>query len=92
MAKDNELVCSFCGKTSSEVRKIIVGPDVFICNECIDLCQSLIEEEAGPIRKKSFSKLPKPYEIKEELDDYVIEQEEAKKKSCCSSLQSLQEN
>ena len=79
MAKDNELVCSFCGKTSSEVRKIIVGPDVFICNECIDLCQSLIEEEAGPIRKKSFSKLPKPEEIKAELDDYVIEQEEAKK-------------
>ena len=79
MAKDNELVCSFCGKTSSEVRKIIVGPDVFICNECIDLCQSLIEEEAGPIRKKAFKKLPKPEEIKAELDDYVIEQEEAKK-------------
>lgn len=79
MAKDNELVCSFCGKTSSEVRKIIVGPDVFICNECIDLCQSLIEEEAGPIRKKTLKKLPKPEEIKAELDDYVIEQEEAKK-------------
>lgn len=79
MAKDNELVCSFCGKTSSEVRKIIVGPDVYICNECIDLCQSLIEEEAGPIRKRAFSKLPKPAEIKAELDDYVIEQEEAKK-------------
>lgn len=79
MAKDNELVCSFCGKTSSEVRKIIVGPDVFICNECIDLCQSLIEEEAGPIRKKTFKRLPKPAEIKAELDDYVIEQEEAKK-------------
>ena len=79
MAKDNELVCSFCGKTSSEVRKIIVGPDVFICNECIDLCQSLIEEEAGPIRKKTFKRLPKPAEIKAELADYVIEQEEAKK-------------
>lgn len=79
MAKDNELVCSFCGKTSSEVRKIIVGPDVYICNECIDLCESLLEEESGPVRRKTVSKLPKPMEIKAELDDYVIEQDPAKK-------------
>ena len=79
MAKDNELVCSFCGKTSSEVRKIIVGPDVFICNECVDMCKSLSDEASGPIRNKTFSKLPKPAEIKAELDDYVIEQDPAKK-------------
>lgn len=79
MAVDNELVCSFCGKTSSQVRKIIVGPDVYICNECIDLCSSLIEEECGPVRKKTFNKLPKPIDIKAELDDYVIEQDPAKR-------------
>jgi len=79
MARNNELVCSFCGKTSSQVRKIIVGPDVYICNECIDLCKSLIEEDSGPVRRKKSDRLPKPAEIKKALDDYVIEQDPAKK-------------
>lgn len=79
MAKDNELVCSFCGKTSSQVRKIIVGPDAFICNECVDLCESILLEESGPVRSSGRSKLPTPAEIKATLDDYVIEQDPAKK-------------
>ena len=75
---NNELVCSFCGKTSSQVKKIIVGPDVYICNECIDLCSSLITEDTAPARKR-LARLPKPQEINEELSQYVIEQEPAKK-------------
>jgi ATP-dependent Clp protease ATP-binding subunit ClpX len=79
MAENNELVCSFCGKTSSQVRKIIVGNNVYICNECIDLCKSLLEEEEAPYRRIRNNRLPKPAEIKEELDQYVIEQDPAKK-------------
>ena len=79
MAKDNELVCSFCGKTSSQVRKIIVGDDAYICNECVALCESILQEEAGPVRESHNSRLPKPAEIKATLDDYVIEQDPAKK-------------
>lgn len=79
MAKDNELVCSFCGKTSTEVRKIIVGPDVYICNECIETCEELLKEESGPIRHKTVSSLPRPSDLKAELDEYVIEQDSAKK-------------
>ena len=80
MAKDNELVCSFCGKSSAQVRKIIVGPDVYICNECVDVCKEILAEEMTPVRTGGPKKsLPKPVEIKETLDDYVIEQDPAKK-------------
>ncbi len=80
MADKNEIRCSFCGKTNSQVRKIVVGPDVYICNECVDLAKSMIEEESqSPVRRKKRSRLPKPAEIKAELDDYVIEQDPAKK-------------
>lgn len=80
MANRNEITCSFCGKTNSQVRKIVVGPDVYICNECIDLCKSMIEEDmGGSVRKKKSDRLPRPAEIKAELDDYVIEQDPAKK-------------
>lgn len=79
MADSNELICSFCGKTSSQVRKIIVGPNVYICNECVDLCKSLIEEESGSPYRKKIARLPLPAEIKAELDAYVIEQDPAKK-------------
>lgn len=79
MADNNELVCSFCGKTSSQVRKIIVGSNVYICNECVDLCKSLIEEESEVSQRKKSKKLPLPSEIKAELDAYVIEQDPAKK-------------
>ncbi|MBQ6315342.1 MAG: ATP-dependent protease ATP-binding subunit ClpX [Mogibacterium sp.] len=80
MANRNELVCSFCGKTNSQVHKIVVGPDVYICNECIDLCKSMLDEDrsGGPKRKRS-DKLPTPAEIKAQLDEYVIEQDPAKR-------------
>lgn len=80
---NGEPVCSFCGKTSSEVRKMIVGPNVYICNECVETCMNLIEEDfsigqPGHANQGPF-KLPKPAEIFNELSQYVIEQEPAKK-------------
>ena len=75
---NNELVCSFCGKTSSQVKKIIVGPDVAICNECIELCESLLDEKEF-VEPKHMEELPKPKDIADFLSDYVIEQDEAKK-------------
>ncbi len=76
--ENHELVCSFCGKTSSQVKKIIVGPDVAICNECIELCESLLDEKEF-VEPKHMEELPKPKEIADFLSDYVIEQDEAKK-------------
>lgn len=76
--ENNELVCSFCGKTSSQVKKIIVGPDVAICNECIELCESLLDEKEF-VEPKHMEELPKPKNIADFLSDYVIEQDEAKK-------------
>ena len=76
--ENHELVCSFCGKTSSQVKKIIVGPDVAICNECIELCESLLDEKEF-VEPKHMEELPKPKEIADFLGDYVIEQDEAKK-------------
>ncbi len=74
------LRCSFCGKSQNEVKKLIAGPGVYICDECIDLCTDIIEEEKG--REESTNpqfKVPKPAEIKEHLDEYVIGQDYAKK-------------
>jgi ATP-dependent Clp protease ATP-binding subunit ClpX len=79
--KDNsngDLLCSFCGKSQDEVRKLIAGPSVYICDECIQLCTEIIAEEQS-IEKESEAALPKPYEIKSALDQYVIEQEKPKK-------------
>jgi ATP-dependent Clp protease ATP-binding subunit ClpX len=73
------LYCSFCGKSQHEVRKLIAGPSVFICDECVDLCNDIIREELqdnGP--KHESSKLPTPAEIRETLDEYVIGQSRAK--------------
>ena len=75
-----ELVkCSFCGKTQKQVKKLIAGPGVYICDECIELCNDIIEEELGESQEVSFEELPKPREIFEFLNDYVIGQEQAKK-------------
>ena len=79
MSDYNELRCSFCGKSASQVRRIIVGPEIYICNECVDLCKSMMDEEAKPAGETRQGELPKPEEIKAELDKYVIEQEPAKK-------------
>ena len=74
------LFCSFCGKNQNEVRRLIAGPSVYICDECVDLCNDIISEEAQAISPdESSSKLPVPIEIKTILDDYVIGQERAKR-------------
>jgi ATP-dependent Clp protease ATP-binding subunit ClpX len=74
------LSCSFCGKSQKEVKKLIAGPTVYICDECIELCNDIIAEEYGRDEVPSeASKVPKPVEIKTILDDYVIGQEQAKK-------------
>ncbi|OGW27140.1 MAG: ATP-dependent protease ATP-binding subunit ClpX [Nitrospirae bacterium GWC2_57_13] len=76
------LKCSFCGKGQDEVKKLIAGPSVFICNECVDLCNEIIAEEWEEAKEQKLSKLPKlpkPAEIKRTLDEYVIAQERAKK-------------
>tara|TARA_B100000959_G_C14938039_1_gene606580 strand:+ start:266 stop:1516 length:1251 start_codon:yes stop_codon:yes gene_type:complete len=76
----NSLVCSFCGKNQKEVRKLIAGPTVYICDECIGLCNDIIAEELEVEEsEKSSTPIPKPSEIKDILDEYVIGQEHAKK-------------
>ncbi len=75
-----ELVkCSFCGKSQKQVKKLIAGPGVYICDECIELCNDIIEEELSDSTEVNFEDLPKPREINEFLNDYVIGQETAKK-------------
>ena len=72
--------CSFCGKTQDQVKRLVAGPnDIFICNECIKLCDSIISEEIRVEEVEDFSELPKPQEIKKILDEYVIGQNEAKR-------------
>jgi ATP-dependent Clp protease ATP-binding subunit ClpX len=73
------LYCSFCGKSQHEVRKLIAGPSVFICDECVELCNDIIREEMQESVGAATSKLPKPHDIKQSLDQYVIGQERAKK-------------
>ena len=77
---DKVLKCSFCGKTQKEVRKLIAGPTVYICNECINLCNEIMAEELDSSFDINVTqKLPAPKEIKGFLDEYVIEQNQAKK-------------
>ena len=68
----NPLNCSFCGKSQHEVRKLIAGPTVFICNECVELCLDIIGEENKSLLTKSGDNVPTPKEIRKVLDDYVI--------------------
>jgi ATP-dependent Clp protease ATP-binding subunit ClpX len=82
MAKfgDSDLLkCSFCGKSQKQVKKLIAGPGVYICDECIDLCNEIIEEELSEGSEVGLEELPKPREIFEFLNSYVIGQETAKK-------------
>ena len=77
---DKVLYCSFCGKSQHEVKKLIAGPSVFICDECIDLCTDIIQEEIAKLPKEEGDgSLPTPHQIRENLDQYVIGQEHAKK-------------
>jgi len=77
--EDKELKCSFCGKSQEQVRRLIAGPNVYICDECIELCQEIIEEEFDENMDFDMNELPKPSEINEILDDYVIKQDRAKR-------------
>src|SRR5580692_2225078 len=76
---DNTLYCSFCGKSQHEVRKLIAGPTVFICDECVGLCRDIIGEENKSSLSKSGNDIPTPKEIMAVLDDYVIGQIHAKR-------------
>jgi len=87
LRRDETLRCSFCGKTQNEVKKLIAGPTVYICNECIDICNEIITDDANQDAQAHRPALPKPTEIKEFLDDYVIGQDETKKKLAVSVYQ-----
>ena len=73
------LRCSFCNKSQREVRKLIAGPNVYICDECVDICLDIIAEDRAKEARETKRQLPKPEEIKKFLDEYVIGQEQAKK-------------
>src|SRR5210317_844594 len=73
------LYCSFCGKSQHEVRKLIAGPSVFVCDECVELCNDIIREEMQEKTASGGEKLPKPQEIYDVLNEYVIGQVRAKK-------------
>lgn len=76
---ENVLYCSFCGKSQHEVRKLIAGPSVFVCDECVELCNDIIREEISEVEEEEDSALPTPSEINEQLDEYVIGQKKAKR-------------
>tara|TARA_Y100001970_G_scaffold286001_1_gene407095 strand:+ start:1315 stop:2562 length:1248 start_codon:yes stop_codon:yes gene_type:complete len=76
---NNKLSCTFCGKSQEDVRKLIAGPSVYICDECVDLCNDIIEEEVKAEDQEILDVLPSPLEIFQQLDEYVIGQEKAKK-------------
>lgn len=81
MSKVNEkqIKCSFCGKSQEQVRRLIAGPDIYICDECIELCHNIVDEDVDLFEEYDFTELPKPKEIKDKLDEYVIQQDQAKK-------------
>ena len=79
--RDGDMLrCSFCGKSQHEVRKLIAGPTVYICNECVEVCLDIIAEDRVHESKARDQVLPKPHEVKKHLDEYVIGQESAKRK------------
>ena len=92
MSANDRLKCSFCGKTQDQVKKLIAGPDVFICDECVELCNEILDEEFFTQKENAKSKdseakheetdekpIPKPHEIKAYLDQHIVGQDDAKK-------------
>ena len=79
MSSDKQLRCSFCGKSKDSVKKFISGPSVYICNECISLCNEILAEEEEREQADTVVTSPTPIEIKDALDQYVIGQEDAKR-------------
>jgi ATP-dependent Clp protease ATP-binding subunit ClpX len=79
-SETDTLRCSFCNKNQRDVRKLIAGPTVYICDECVDICLDIIAEEREPEERAAETQIPKPVEVKDFLDEYVIGQEKAKKK------------
>ena len=77
---DKKISCSFCGKSQEEVKKLIAGPNVYICNECVVLCKDILVEDDKIDTKKKFE-IPKPSEIFNYLDDHIIGQDQAKKRA-----------
>lgn len=77
--KDGPVTCSFCGKSQDQVKKIVAGPGVYICNECIDLCKEIVDEELAQEDNDKTIKALSPKQIVEKLDEYVIGQDDAKK-------------
>ncbi len=77
--KAKQVKCSFCAKTQEQVRRLVAGPGVYICDECIDLCQEIIDEDFHDASGMSLADLPKPMELKKLLDEYIVGQEQAKK-------------
>jgi ATP-dependent Clp protease ATP-binding subunit ClpX len=76
---NEQLLCSFCGKSQRQVKKLIAGPGVYICDECIDLCNEIIDEELTTPSTLDLDNLPRPMETYASLNDYVVSQEEAKR-------------
>src|SRR5438067_12878610 len=76
---NEQLLCSFCGKSQRQVKKLIAGPGVYICDECIDLCNEIIDEELKTPAQLDLDNLPRPRDIYGVLNDYVVSQEEAKR-------------
>src|ERR687884_657725 len=76
---NEQLLCSFCGKSQRQVKKLIAGPGVYICDECIDLCNEIIDEELTTPAQLDLDNLPRPRDIYAVLNDYVVSQEEAKR-------------
>jgi len=76
---NEQLLCSFCGKSQRQVKKLIAGPGVYICDECIDLCNEIIDEELAAPPTFELESLPKPKEIHSVLNEYVVGQETAKR-------------
>ncbi len=76
---DKQVKCSFCGKTQEQVRRLVAGPNVYICDECIELCNEIVEDEMEYFKEPELIELSKPIEMKEKLDQYVIKQDKAKK-------------